>query len=106
MNILQLLGISYLNLYIWITFGSIVGIIASMHDHRQTKGGVILTCLFAITGSIMGGFIANFLLAKTMIDFSPHGLFLALAVAFILAVFYRVSFRNNGFIQTLKGLGR
>jgi len=100
------LGISLLNLYIWLIFGITVGIIAALHDHRPTKGGIVLTCLFSVMGAIMGGFIASFLLGKAIIDVSPHGIILSLILAFILAVFYRVTFRNNGYIQYAKGRGR
>jgi uncharacterized membrane protein YeaQ/YmgE (transglycosylase-associated protein family) len=102
MNILELLGISYLNLYIWMLFGSVIGIIAHLHDHRQARGGVIITMLIAIVGSVTGGYLANLFLAKTMIDFSLEGFATAMMTAFMLAVLYRISFRNNGYIRLLK----
>lgn len=102
MNILELLGISTLNLYIWIAFGIVVGIVAHLNDNRRAKGGVISTSIFAIIGSVVGGFLASFLLAKTMIEFSIEGLITALFSALILAIFYRASFRNTGNIRIHK----
>jgi uncharacterized membrane protein YeaQ/YmgE (transglycosylase-associated protein family) len=83
-------------------FGSVIGIIAHLHDHRQARGGIIITMLIAIVGSVTGGYLANLFLAKTMIDFSLEGFATAMMTAFMLAVLYRISFRNNGYIRLLK----
>lgn len=99
MNIFDLLGISYLNLLIWLVFGTVVGIIAHLRDRRKAKGGIFFTVFFAATGSVAGGFLASFLLAKQMITFSAEGLLTALISALVLAVFYRASFRNTGHIM-------
>lgn len=98
MNILELLGISYFNFLMWLAFGFIVGIAAHFKDHRKAKGGILMTVFFAAGGSIAGGYLASFLLAKQMLAFSIEGLITALFCALILAVFYRSSFRNNGHI--------
>ncbi len=102
MNILEILGISYLNVYLWILFGSVVGTVAHLHDHRQARGGIFITIIIAIIGSVIGGYMANFFLAKTMIDFSLEGFAIAMMMAFMLAILYRISFRNSGYIRVLK----
>ncbi len=99
MNMLELLGISSANLLIWIIFGLMMGLFAHVHDHRKAIGGVILTCFFAVLGAVIGGYLANLLLAKAIIGFSIEGFLTALISALVLAVFYRASFRNTGYIH-------
>lgn len=99
MNTLELLGISSSNLLIWIIFGLMIGLYAHIQDHRKAKGGVIFTCFFAVIGAVIGGYMANLLLAKAIIGFSIEGFITALISALVLAVFYRASFRNTGYIN-------
>lgn len=102
MDVLELLGISAINFYIWIAFGLIVGIVAHLNDTKRVKGGVVSTSIFAIAGAVAGGYLASFLLAKTMIEFSIEGLIISLISGLFLAVFYRASFRNTGNIRIYK----
>ena len=43
----------------WIVFGAIVGIVAKLLHPGRDPGGVLITILLGIAGSILGGFLGR-----------------------------------------------
>jgi uncharacterized membrane protein YeaQ/YmgE (transglycosylase-associated protein family) len=43
----------------WIIFGAIVGIIAKLLHPGRDPGGIIITILLGIAGSLLGGFVGR-----------------------------------------------
>ena len=43
----------------WILFGAIVGIIAKLFHPGRDPGGVLITILLGIAGSLLGGFLGR-----------------------------------------------
>ena len=95
-------GISSVNLLIWLAFGIGVGLYSHSHDHKNVQGGIIATSVIASLGAIIGGYLASFLLGKAMITFSVEGGINASIGAIVLAIFYRSSFKNKGYIRMMK----
>lgn len=103
MQYMELFGISFTNILVWAIFGFSVGYYAHTHDHRYVPGGILVTAIFGCLGAIFGGYLASFILGKTMLQFSIEGLLVAIIGALILAAFYRVSFtKSKDYIHTSK----
>ena len=87
--------ISSFNFFLWAFFGAVIGISAHLYDKRRVTGGIIATMIFGSLGAVTSGYMTSFLLGKAMITFNFEGLLLAGLGAFIIALFYRFSFRNE-----------
>jgi uncharacterized membrane protein YeaQ/YmgE (transglycosylase-associated protein family) len=66
-----------MNLFTWIVFGLIVGIIAELVDHQPARGGLFGAVLLGIVGAVVGGFMANTLFGLSVSGFD----FTSLAIA-------------------------
>lgn len=66
-----------MNLFTWIVFGLIVGIIAELVDHQPGRGGLFGAVLLGMVGAVVGGFLANTLFGLSVSGFD----FTSLAVA-------------------------
>lgn len=47
--------------FVWILFGGLVGWVASMLMHTDGQQGILLNVVVGIIGSVIGGWIMNFL---------------------------------------------
>lgn len=104
---MELFGISFGNFFLWGLFGFIVGYTAQNRDRLIVSGGSLASAMFGCAGAILGGCAASFLLGKAMVHFSFTGLLTALAGAFLLSVFYRISFsRGKRYIHTTREVVR
>lgn len=75
-----------------ILFGLVVGVIAKLLMPGRDPGGVIITILLGIAGSLIGGYIG-----RAMGLYGPGqgaGFFMALLGSIILLAIYRFAFRR------------
>jgi uncharacterized membrane protein YeaQ/YmgE (transglycosylase-associated protein family) len=72
---------------VWIIVGLIAGAIAKLIMPGKDPGGVIVTILLGIAGSVLGGWLATALLGATA---GPAGLIGSVIGALILLMGYRV----------------
>jgi uncharacterized membrane protein YeaQ/YmgE (transglycosylase-associated protein family) len=78
----------------WIVFGVIVGALAKLVMPGRDPGGIIVTMLIGIAGSLLGGFIG-----RAMGMYGPNqtgaGFFMSFLGAVILLLLYRMVVRRR-----------
>jgi len=74
----------------WILFGFLVGVIAKLLMPGKDPGGLIVTILLGIGGSLMGGFIGRALGGEG----TPSGWIGSILCAILLLIIYRVIARR------------
>ncbi len=79
------------NVFAWIGFGVIVGMIINFFDEKPSFGGLIMTILLGILGALLGGFLSNLLLNIGIAGFNLTSLMIAVFGA-ILALLVRRTF--------------
>ncbi len=62
----------------WIIFGLITGVIASIIDPNPVKGGVLGTIILGISGALLGGFLGNTILGLAITGFSLSSFLIAI----------------------------
>jgi uncharacterized membrane protein YeaQ/YmgE (transglycosylase-associated protein family) len=75
-----------------ILFGLVIGVIAKLLMPGRDPGGVIITILLGIAGSLLGGYVG-----RAMGLYGPGqgaGFFMALLGAILLLAIYRLAFRR------------
>jgi uncharacterized membrane protein YeaQ/YmgE (transglycosylase-associated protein family) len=81
----------------WIVFGLIVGIIAKMIMPGDDPGGVIITILIGIAGSLIGGFIGQALFGygrvDSMNDLNQPGFLMSLVLSVVGAIALLAGYR-------------
>ena len=81
----------------WIFFGLIVGVIAKAIMPGRDPGGVLITMVLGIVGSLIGGFIGRALFSygtiSTTGQMSRPGFLMSLALAVIGAIILLVGYR-------------
>jgi uncharacterized membrane protein YeaQ/YmgE (transglycosylase-associated protein family) len=73
----------------WIIFGLIVGAVAKLLMPGRDPGGIIVTIILGIVGSVLGGYIGRSL--GMYAPDSPAGFFMSLIGAVILLAIYRMA---------------
>jgi uncharacterized membrane protein YeaQ/YmgE (transglycosylase-associated protein family) len=73
----------------WIVFGLVIGALAKLVMPGRDPGGIIVTMLLGIVGSLLGGFIGQALGLYGPGD--PAGFFMSLLGAILLLVVYRMA---------------
>jgi uncharacterized membrane protein YeaQ/YmgE (transglycosylase-associated protein family) len=77
----------------WILFGLIVGVLAKLVMPGRDPGGIIVTILIGIAGSLLGGFIG-----RAMGFYGPNqaaGFLMSFLGAIVLLVLYRMIARRR-----------
>ena len=83
----------------WIVFGLIAGVIAKAIMPGRDPGGCIVTILIGIAGSLLGGFIAHYLLGYgaggrgDVSDLTKPGFLMSLVLAVIGAIILLAIYR-------------
>ncbi|MEW5984074.1 MAG: GlsB/YeaQ/YmgE family stress response membrane protein [Acidobacteriota bacterium] len=77
-----------MNILTWIVFGLIVGAIAKFLMPGKDPGGIIVTILLGIAGSVVGGFIGQALGLYAQGQWA--GWILSIAGAMVLLLIYRM----------------
>jgi len=73
----------------WIIFGLVIGALAKLVMPGRDPGGIIVTMVIGIVGSILGGFIGQAMGLYGAND--PVGFLMALLGAILLLVIYRMA---------------
>lgn len=73
----------------WIIFGLVIGALAKLVMPGRDPGGIIVTMVIGIVGSILGGFIGQAMGLYGPND--PVGFLMALLGAILLLVIYRMA---------------
>jgi uncharacterized membrane protein YeaQ/YmgE (transglycosylase-associated protein family) len=82
----------------WIVFGLVIGALAKLLMPGKDPGGIIVTMLLGIVGSVLGGFIG-----QTLGLYGPGdaaGFVMSLLGAILLLVIYRMATGNRRTITT------
>ena len=82
----------------WIVFGLVIGALAKLVMPGRDPGGIIVTMLLGIVGSLLGGFIGQALGLYGPGD--PAGFFMSLLGAILLLVIYRMAIGRRRTVVT------
>jgi len=78
-------------IFLWIGFGTIVGLLAKALLPGREPAGTVGTLLIGITGSVLGPLVLTMTLHQEHFNpISPLGFLVAIAGAFVLLVLYRL----------------
>lgn len=85
------IGLWVNDLFVWVGFGTVVGMLAKLIMPGRDPGGALTTIAMGIGGTIIGsGTCSLFLDGQRITPVSPAGLLVATAGAFSLLFFYRL----------------
>lgn len=70
-----------MNIFSWIVFGLITGVIVSVFDSKSTDKGVVSSMILGIVGAIFGGLVGNLILRGSLSAFDPFQLLIAMGSA-------------------------
>jgi uncharacterized membrane protein YeaQ/YmgE (transglycosylase-associated protein family) len=79
----------------WIVFGIVVGIIAKLLMPGKDPGGIIVTMLLGIAGSLIGGFIGRAFTGGSPGQSAGAGYIMSIIGAIILLAIYRMMVRRR-----------
>ena len=79
----------FMNLFTWLVFGLIVGVIAYLVDPDQSRGGILGTTVLGIVGALVGGFLANSLFGLSVSGFDFTSLAIATAGSLLVLILGR-----------------
>jgi uncharacterized membrane protein YeaQ/YmgE (transglycosylase-associated protein family) len=69
---------------LWIVFGALVGWIASILTHNNSRMGLLANIVVGLVGSVIGGWVASLLTLGSIYEFSFWGFCIAILGAVIL----------------------
>lgn len=79
------------DIFVWIGFGTVVGLLAKAIMPGRDPGGAIATLAMGIGGTVIGcGVLSYFFEGQRVTPISPMGFAVATAGAFIILFFYRL----------------
>lgn len=79
----------------WIILGLIAGAIARLLIPGKQPGGLITTILLGIAGAVIGGYIGNALLGKTITGIDTSSIILAVIGSVIVIAIYSTIFGKH-----------
>jgi len=79
----------------WIVFGLVVGVIAKFLMPGKDPGGLIVTMLIGIAGSLIGGFIGRAVTGNNAGDSAGAGYIMSILGAIVLLGIYRMMVRRR-----------
>lgn len=79
----------------WIVFGIVVGIIAKLLMPGKDPGGIIVTMLLGIAGSLIGGFVGRAFTGSSPGQSAGAGYIMSIIGAIILLAIYRMMVRRR-----------
>ncbi len=81
-----------MNVFGWVVFGLIAGLIAHSFDSEEVRGGIFGSILLGITGSLVGGFVANMLFGVNHFTFDLPSFIIAIAGSLLVLFVYHTAF--------------
>ncbi len=79
------------DVFVWIGFGTVVGLLAKAIMPGRDPGGAIATLAMGVGGTVIGcGILSFFYEGRRVTPISPMGFAVATAGAFIILAFYRL----------------
>ena len=85
------LGLWINDLFVWVGFGTVVGLLAKVLMPGRDPGGALTTIAMGIGGTVIGSGTCSLLMnGQRITPVSPAGLFVATLGAFTLLFFYRL----------------
>lgn len=79
-----------MGIFSWIVLGLFVGLLAKFIMPGKDPGGIIITVLIGIGGSLIGGYIGSILGLGAVTGFNVGSILLAIGGAVLLLILYRV----------------
>ena len=77
--------------FVWIGFGTVVGLLAKAIMPGPDPGGAIATMAMGVVGTVIGcGIVSFFFEGRAITPISPMGFAIGIAGAFIILFFYRL----------------
>lgn len=76
-----------MNIISWILFGLIVGIVADALDPAPSRGGLLGSVLLGISGSLIGGFMADIAFGVNITGFNLTSFMIAIIGSLFLLAF-------------------
>lgn len=73
-----------MNIFLWIGFGLIIGVIANIIDPSPSRGGVIGSLVLGILGAILGGILGNMVFGVGVTGFNFPSIAVAVLGALLL----------------------
>ena len=73
-----------MNFLAWIVFGLIAGTLANLLDPHPSSGGFLGSIALGITGSVVGGFVANLLFGLNVTGFNFTSFIIAILGSLLL----------------------
>lgn len=78
-----------MNVFSWIFFGLLVGIVANLIDPHPNSGGLISAVILGILGALVGGFLANIVLGIGVTGFNMSSFVVAMLGSLAILVIER-----------------
>ena len=77
-----------MGIIIWIIFGGLAGLIASLIMNTDAEQGLVLNVVVGIIGAVIGGWLMSFLGESNVTGFNPYSLAVAIlgSVIFIVII--------------------
>jgi uncharacterized membrane protein YeaQ/YmgE (transglycosylase-associated protein family) len=88
-------GSVLINLFSWVAFGIISGVIVELFDSYKGIKGTFFTVITAISGALLGGIMASNILNVSVGGLNFQSLIIAIAVAFLFLFLQRAFFKAD-----------
>lgn len=82
-----------MNIFAWIIFGFITGLIANTLDPNPDAGGLIGAVILGVLGALLGGFLGNLIFGITITGFNLSSFIIAV-LGSLLLLFVSRAFRK------------
>ncbi len=83
-----------MNIFIWLLFGLIAGMVAHLLDNRPARGGITAAIAFGMLGAFVGGLAANYLFGVQLMRFDLVSLLIAVFGSITILLVHRTVFTN------------
>lgn len=77
-------GEKVVNVFAWIVFGLVAGVVANVIDPRPAKGGLVGAIILGIAGALVGGFLANLVFGVGITGFDINSFVIAVIGSLVL----------------------
>lgn len=89
-----------MNIFVWILFGLVSGVAANVLNPTPSHGGWVGTIVLAITGSVFGGLLANYVFGLGIAGFNIRSFIIAALGASLVMLLQRLRTSSDHYIKT------